>query len=160
GLAGATVARRYGYPVAAVPGRTTSRGSRGSHALLRDGARLVTGAADLLELIYEAEGRESIDVPEVAPCAGVVEPHLKRVLELIGDGCDTPGRLLGACGNASELLRALGELELLGLVTRGDGDRYLASDPLALPAGLTAPLAKSAPRERSFEQCPSQTEAS
>jgi DNA processing protein len=132
-LAGARVARRHERAVAAVPGRITSRGARGAHALLRDGARLVTSAADVLELICEADGPASIERSRASPRVDV-EPHLQRVLELIGDGCDTPGRLLGAGGGAGELLRSLGELELLGLIARGDGDRYVATDPLAPPA--------------------------
>jgi DNA processing protein len=133
GLSGARIAATLGRIVAAVPGRVTSRGSCGAHALLRDGARLVTCAADVLELICDADGRESIAPAQAPPHAGL-EPRLLRVLERVGAGCDTPGRLLAEADDAGELFRALGELELSGLLTRGDGGRYLASDPLATGA--------------------------
>jgi DNA processing protein len=130
-LAGARAAAALGRRVAAVPGRITSRGARGPNALLRDGARLATGVGDVLDLIGDAErlsapreGRRS------ARLAGL-DPLLRDVLERVGAGEDTPGRLLGAHTDADELLRTLGELELMGLLERGDGGRYVAADPLA-----------------------------
>ena len=50
-LAAARVAASLDRPVAAVPGRVTSRSSCGSNALLRDGARLVRDASDVLDLL-------------------------------------------------------------------------------------------------------------
>jgi hypothetical protein len=47
------------------------------------------------------------------------------VLERVGAGEDTPGRLAEGHEDAAEVLRALSELELLGLLSRGDGGRYL-----------------------------------
>jgi DNA processing protein len=129
GLCGAHFASSLGRVVAAVPGRVTSRGSRGSHALLRDGARLVSCAADVLELICDAEGRE-LAPPEQAQPETKLEPRLLRVLERVGAGCDTPGRLLAESPDAGELFRSLGELELIGLLARGDGGRYVPTAPL------------------------------
>jgi DNA processing protein len=129
GLCGARIAGRFERTIAAVPGRVTSRGSRGAHALLRDGARLVTCAADLLDVICEAEGREPAAREQAAPHAEL-EPRLRRVLERVGAGCDTPGRLLAEVDDEGELFRALGELELSGLLARGDGGRYVPSGPL------------------------------
>lgn len=129
GLCGARIAGALGRTVAAVPGRVTSRGSRGAHALLRDGARLVTCAADVLDAICEAEGREPA-AREQAPAHAELEPRLLRVLESVGAGCDTPGRLLAEYDDASELFGALGELELGGLLARGDGGRYVPTSPL------------------------------
>ena len=51
-LLGARIARALGRTVAAVPGRVTSPVSRGTHALLIDGAPLVRGPEDALELLY------------------------------------------------------------------------------------------------------------
>jgi DNA processing protein len=130
GLSGARIAAALGRAVAAMPGRVTSRGSRGAHALLRDGAQLVTCAADVLELICEADGRESIE-PAQAHAHAELEPRLLRVLERVGAGCDTPERLLAEADDAGELYRSLGELELIGLLAHGDGGRYIVSDPLA-----------------------------
>ncbi|HTA37394.1 MAG TPA: DNA-processing protein DprA [Solirubrobacteraceae bacterium] len=133
GLFGAQVARRHGRTVAAVPGRVSSRGSRGAHALLRDGAALVTCAGDVLELIYEAEGRRAT-AQATSKRHTELEPRLRHVLEQVGDGCDTPGKLLAKCSGTGEPMRSLGELELLGLLERGDGGRYVLADPLAPPA--------------------------
>jgi DNA processing protein len=126
-LAAAGVARSLGRTVAAIPGRVTSPAASGCHALLRDDARLVSDATDVLELLYEA-GR-----PVAARAAQPVsdqplaelEPRLRAVLERVGAGEDTPGRLAKEPDDAAEVLRALGELELLGLLSRGDGGRYV-----------------------------------
>lgn len=130
-LAGARAATALGRPVAAVPGRITSRGARGPNALLRNGARLVTGAGDVLDLIGDAERLSAPPEEGGSPRLVGLDPLLRDVLERVGAGEDTPGRLLGARADADELLRALGELELMGLLVRGDGGRYVAADPLA-----------------------------
>jgi hypothetical protein len=54
-----------------------------------------------------------------------LEPRLRAMLERVGAGADTPGKLAGEKDDAGEVLRALSELELLGLLSRGDGERYL-----------------------------------
>ena len=51
-LAAAGIAHALGRTVAAIPGRVTSPLSRGTHALLMDGASLVRGPRDVLELLY------------------------------------------------------------------------------------------------------------
>lgn len=133
-LAGARAAAMLGRPVAAVPGRITSRGARGPNSLLRDGARLVTGAGDVLDLIGDAERLSAPGEGRASPRLAGLDPLLRDVLERVGAGEDTPGRLLGAHADADELLRALGELELMGLLVRGAGGRYVAADPLAVAA--------------------------
>ncbi|HEX3451762.1 MAG TPA: DNA-processing protein DprA [Solirubrobacteraceae bacterium] len=133
-LAGARVAAMLGRPVAAVPGRITSRGARGPNSLLRSGARLVTGAGDVLDLIGDAERLSAPRDAGRSPRLAGLDPLLRDVLERVGAGKDTPGRLLGAHSDADELLRALGELELMGLLVRGAGGRYVAADPLAVAA--------------------------
>lgn len=121
-LAGARMAQALGRMVAAVPGRVTSRASGGTHALLMGGARLVRGPADALELLYGPR----------APTAGApadpgrgLEPRLRDTLERVGAGRDTPDKLTRAGEDAGETLLALSELELLGLLARGDGGRYV-----------------------------------
>ena len=127
-LAAARIARSFGKTVAAVPGRVTSPAARGCHALLREGARLVRDAADVLELLYEADGRAPAR-PAVQPASdrplAQLEPRQRAVLERVGAGEDTPGRLVGEQDDATEVLCALSELELLGLLSRGDGGRYV-----------------------------------
>lgn len=127
-LAAARIAQSLGRTVAAVPGRVTSPAASGCHALLRDGARLVRDAADVLELLYEADGRAPPRPAAQAASDGPLaklEPRLRAVLERVAAGEDTPGRLAGEQHDGTEVLRALGELELLGLLSRGDGGRYV-----------------------------------
>lgn len=54
-----------------------------------------------------------------------LEPRLRSVLEQVGAGRDTPGRLAAAGADPAEAMLALSELELLGLLGRGDGGRYV-----------------------------------
>jgi DNA processing protein len=119
-LAGAQIARTLGRTVAAVPGRVTSRASYGTHALLRDGASLVRGAADVLDLLYGAGRPAERGDGELDR----LEPRLRAVLDRVAAGLDTPHKLIGG-GEPGELLQALSELEVLGLLARGDGGRYV-----------------------------------
>jgi hypothetical protein len=59
------------------------------------------------------------DVREVLP------PDLRRLLDAIGDGHDTPGALARAGFPADQGLTALASLELAGYVRRGAGGRWL-----------------------------------
>jgi DNA processing protein len=121
-LAGAETARALGRTVAAVPGRVTSRASGGTHALLMSGAPLVRGPADALELLYGADMQPPGGPAD--PWSGL-ESRLRETLEQVGAGRDTPAKLTNAGEDTGETLLALSELELLGLLTRGDGGRYV-----------------------------------
>ncbi len=141
------LARARGRTVAALPGRVTSPLSRGTHALLMDGASLVRGPGDVLELLYRcdgaAAGRHSststsawapVPVPAGASASGEdsqrgLRRELRLTLERVGAGCDTPDKLTRAGVDAAEALLALSELELMGLLARGDGGRYLPAAP-------------------------------
>jgi DNA processing protein len=114
-------ARSLGRAVAAVPGRVTSPLSRGTHALLRAGAALVRGAEDVLELlgVPPAPDATTHGAPAELP------PRLIAVLEAVGSGSDTPDKLGSGGADPGDLLLALTELELMGLLVRGDGGRYL-----------------------------------
>ena len=59
-----------------------------------------------------------------------MRPGLREVLERVGAGYDTPDKLTRAGVRASAVLPALSELELEGLLVRGDGGRYLPRDHL------------------------------
>ncbi len=159
-LQGARIARALGRTVAAVPGRVTSPVSRGTHALLLDGAALVRGPGDVLELLYQGPPpRDPPSDPRALPGAqrgtgpqrgigtkwstsaqrgtstvsgsAVLEPRLQATLEQVGAGHDTPAKLSAASADAGEAMLALGELELMGLLTRGDGGRYVPRQSLA-----------------------------
>jgi DNA processing protein len=121
-LNGARIARGLGRTVAAVPGRVTSPASAGAHALLIEGASLVRGPADALELLC-GPGAPCAGGPAGAPTE--LEPRLQETLERVGAGRDTAEKLTRDGGDVSELLLALTELELMGLLARGDGGRYV-----------------------------------
>jgi DNA processing protein len=127
-LAGARTAQTLGKTVAAIPGRVTSPLSSGTHALLMGGAHLLRGPADALELL---SGMGS-PVAAAKQVPAELEPRLQATLDRVGAGRDTPAKLTSAGEDAGEVLLALTELELMGLLTRGDGGRYVprqACDP-------------------------------
>jgi DNA processing protein len=135
-LLSARVAKALGRTVAAVPGRVTSPVSRGTNALLINGAALVRGPRDVLELLYRGDAARGVtETPRSRslgpPLAVELEPSLRETLEQVGAGRDTPAKLTAASANAGETLLALGELELMGLLTRGDGGRYVPRESLA-----------------------------
>jgi DNA processing protein len=121
-LFAARVAQALGRTVAAVPGRVTSRASSGPHALLAGGARLVRGPADALELLCGVHPRTA---PEPARAPVALQPRLQGILDAVGAGRDSPDKLTRAGGDPADTLLALSELELMGLLARGDGGRYV-----------------------------------
>jgi DNA processing protein len=120
-LACARIAQELGKPVAAVPGRLSSPASRGTHALLMSGAQLIRGPQDALDLLYGVGMREVLE-PTME-----IEPRLQRLLERVGRGEDTLTKLATRTGESGDIAQALVELELRGLLLRGDGGRYLTS---------------------------------
>jgi DNA processing protein len=121
-LACANVASSRARHVAAVPGRVSSLNSRGTNWLLMNGAQLVRGAQDALDVlygvgIYEATG-QSFAAPDL-------QPRLANVLELVGHGQDTLAKLAASGSRPDEVAATLTELELRGLLSRGDGGRYV-----------------------------------
>jgi DNA processing protein len=129
-LAPARLAQALGRGVAAIPGRVTSPLSAGPHALLAEGAAIVRGPEDLLELLHSATASLARVRLEVDPTVGIA-PRLRWTLEQVGAGRDTPSQLSGRTEMSdAELLWSLSELELMGLLTRGHGGRYLPCAPL------------------------------
>jgi DNA processing protein len=122
-LAWARVARAFGRTVAAVPGRVTSRTAQGTCELLMQGTPLVRDARDVLDLLggtYPADEGET----------RTLGPQLEALVEQVGAGRDTLGRLTVRGGDADETMAALSELELMGLLGRGDGGRYVVRERL------------------------------
>jgi DNA processing protein len=126
-LAGARIARALGRTVAAIPGRVTSPTSRGTHELLIAGASLVRGPGDALELLSGLDPSTQVTASQART---ELEPRLRVTLERVGAGRDTPDKLTRSGMSAAEALLALSELELLGLLARGDGGRYVPRGPL------------------------------
>lgn len=125
-LACARVAWTRGRHVAAMPGRVTSPASKGTNGLLMNGARLVRNAQDALDVLYGVGGHQASDRPieHVA-----LDPRLANVLAAVSGGRDTLEKLAAGNIGPGQLALALAELELKGLLVRGDGARYVPSGP-------------------------------
>jgi DNA processing protein len=99
-----------------VPGTVFGARHRGSHALLRDGARLVESAASVLDEL--GWGTRSNGA---APATG--DPLLSQLPP--GEDCDVD-TLAGRAGcSVPEVLRRLLRLELAGAVRRAPGGRFV-----------------------------------
>ena len=118
----AEYAADLGREVGAVPGPVSSWRSAGTNALLRDGATLVRHTRDVLDAVVGVEGAAA--APPADPAAGL-EPRLASVLRAVAGGRDTLAALAGTPDQAQSTLAALTELELLGLLRRVPGGRYL-----------------------------------
>ena len=103
-------ARALGRVVAAVPGPVTSSASAGCHALLRNGAELVTRAEDIVELV----GR----IGELAP----EEPHPSTPLDGLSDAERRVYEALPGRGSVTvdEIAVASGLVAGAGAGTAGD----------------------------------------
>jgi DNA processing protein len=117
-MAPAEAAVALGRKLAAVPGRVTSPASRGTHALLIGGAHLVRAPSDVLALLGRA-CRASAHAQQH------MDPALRATLELVGAGADTAEKLARHGKASHSVLLELSRLELLGLLARGDGGRYV-----------------------------------
>ena len=117
----ARLAAEYGREVFAIPGSIHSPQSRGCHALIRQGARLVEGASDVLEeLRLEAPAARG----QTAQAGGgrLAEDPL---LEALGFDPVTLDALVERTGTApAELSARLLELELDGRVARLPGQLF------------------------------------
>ena len=124
----AELALDLGRDVAAVPGPVLSWRSRGTNALLRDGATLIRDVRDALELVLGTEGadaalKRAAEQP-IAPPA-TLAPELRALLAAVDDGRTTIGSLASDPAGAAIVGAGLAELELLGLVRRVSGGRVL-----------------------------------
>jgi DNA processing protein len=116
----ADFAADIGRDVAAVPGPVTSDVAAGTNGLIRSGAALVTGAQDVLDLMYGVGGRE---VPEGS--APPLDPREREVLDLVGRGAglDALGEQAGL--TAASVRATLARLERRGLVRRAASGTYV-----------------------------------
>jgi DNA processing protein len=119
----AEVAADLGRDIGAVPGPVMSWRSRGTNALLRDGATLIRDARDVLDGVVGVEAAVPQD-----PAAGL-EPRLASLLRAVAGGRDTLAALAGAPDQAQSTLAALTELELAGRLRRVPGGRYVVVPP-------------------------------
>jgi DNA processing protein len=115
-----------GREVFAVPGSIHSPQSRGCHVLLKQGAKLVETAQDVIEELGAIAGRDLTGsaTASTAEPDQPAEPH-DVVLRALGHDPATLDALMARCGwPAHELSARLLELEMTGLVARLPGGLY------------------------------------
>jgi DNA processing protein len=123
----AACALEQGRDVMAVPGNVLSGRSRGAHALIRDGAKIVETAEDIAEEIGwirtgDATGASSAGD---APSSGPADPLLRQMHAGQAYDLDALANQMGVDG--VRLLPRLLTLELCGLVRRIEGGRFMRS---------------------------------
>ena len=119
----ATLAGEQGRDVWALPGMTDNPASEGPHQLIKDGAKLVERAEDILEDLgvpTESTSREPLAVPENLPpeqtaVLAILSLHPKHVDEITSESKLTPAV-------ASSTLTLL---EINGLIRRVPGNAYV-----------------------------------
>ena len=116
----ARLASEQGREVFAIPGSIHSPQSRGCHALLREGAKLVESAQDVLEDL-----RYVLPSQEAAPAASEPPEGESALLAALGHDPVGLDALIARTGIPAPLLQAqLLELELAGLVARLPGGLF------------------------------------
>jgi DNA processing protein len=115
-------ARALGRVVAAVPGPVTSSASAGCHALLRNGAELVTRADDIVEFVGRV-GELAFEEPRPATAFDGLGEVERQVYEALpGRGAATVDEIAVASGLVPEqVLGPLAILEVAGLAKRDCG---------------------------------------
>lgn len=111
-----------GREVFAVPGRIGMYGSEGPHAILREGARIITSAQDLLEDL----GLTEVALPKKSVRTEVSLTELQqRIVSLLQIEPLGSGEIALHTGNdENEIITELGTLEILGVIEREAGNRF------------------------------------
>jgi DNA processing protein len=127
----ARCALEQGRDVLAVPGNVLSGRNRGAHALLRDGARIVESADDVLEELGMASGasrsgRSGGSSRSSGSNGSQTDPILDALT--VGEPSDLDEIADRSGLSPSRLLPRLFELELQGRVTRVGGGRFMRVD--------------------------------
>ena len=117
----AELARDLGREVAAVPGRITSPLAAGTNALLKDGAAVVRGPEDALDLACGVGGWVVRAQREQVP------GHLRELMSAVAEGHETIDALVASGHGVGEAMAGLAELEVLGRVRRVIGGRFVAA---------------------------------
>jgi DNA processing protein len=112
----ARCALEQGRDVLAVPGNVMTGRNRGGHALLRDGAKIVECADDILEELGPG--------PAIGPLLTAPEDTVLDSLA-IGEPSDLDGIAERSGLKPAEILARLCELELQGIVRRAGGGRFV-----------------------------------
>lgn len=112
-------ALEQGREVLAVPGNVLTGRNRGAHGLLRDGAKIVESADDILEELGMPGQGVGSPTPLLDPVLACFTPGESSDLDAIADRSGL---------STARLLPRLFELELRGLVRRAGGGRFVRVD--------------------------------
>jgi DNA processing protein len=118
----ARLAAELGREVLAIPGSIHSPTARGCHRLIKDGAKLVESAQDVLD---ELRLPARVPAAQGAPARGTLTENQQIVLAALGHDPVDIDTLAQRCANdAGRLSATLLELELAQYVERLPGNRY------------------------------------
>ena len=123
----AACALEQGREVMAVPGNVLSGRNRGGHALIRDGARIVECADDVLEELGLAEvspGGDGREMVRSATGSVACKDPVLRAMDH-GEPYDIDALVRRSGLDPSRLLPRLSDLELRGLIGRAEGGRFV-----------------------------------
>jgi DNA processing protein len=120
-------ALEQGREVMAVPGNVLSGRNRGAHALIRDGAKIVECADDIVEELGWPVAPSK--APAVGTSGRMTMTSGDRLLQLMQAGEPYDLDALAACAGVDgvRLLPRLLELELQGRIERVEGGRFMRS---------------------------------
>ncbi|HKH70464.1 MAG TPA: DNA-processing protein DprA [Vicinamibacterales bacterium] len=121
----AACALDQGREVMAVPGNVLSGRNRGGHALLRDGAKIVETADDIVEGLGwdpRVDRRLNLEASS-CPAPSSADPVLRAMV--LGEPYDLDALASRSGLDVRRLLPRLIELELAGLVRRHGGGRFV-----------------------------------
>jgi DNA processing protein len=119
----ARCALEQGRDVLAVPGNILSGRNRGGHALLRDGAKIVETADDILEELGLREPSAGEEASNEGDAEASGDPVLAALVR--GETCDLDAIAERSGLPPERLLPRLFELELQGRVQRAGGGRFV-----------------------------------
>jgi DNA processing protein len=121
----ARCALEQGRDVLAVPGNVLSGRNRGGHALLRDGAKIVETADDILE---ELNGVGYRAQPAARTLSGAAPRDPLLACLPAGEACNVDEISARSGLTIAHLLPRLFELELHGMIARIGGGRFILVD--------------------------------
>jgi DNA processing protein len=121
----AACALEQGRDVMAVPGSVLGGRNRGGHALIRDGAKIVEGADDIVGELRHLPGWDSIGSPEVSSDASSGYGHEVLGHMVVGRAYAFDGLAAVSGLGGPALMGVLSALELAGRVRRLTGGGFL-----------------------------------
>jgi DNA processing protein len=123
----ASMAVEQGREVFAVPGEVGASRSRGTHRLIRQGAKLVETVDDIIEEIAPQLLNRGAAQPPAPILPQGASPEARQIFALLQEGSLPVDELIEKSGSsAARVLETLLELELQGCVRSLPGKRYAA----------------------------------